>query len=111
MNEALDLVFNYNRKIVESNICNDKFENMKKNIELLKENPETKPIADSMGSSVTIMQEKVEVLSKEREELKEDLLNKVSTLNDTDKEELFKYLETYSKNDPTYQTIYNELKD
>ena len=64
-----------------------------------------------MGSSVTIMQEKVEVLSKEREELKEDLLNKVSTLNDTDKEELFKYLETYSKNDPTYQTIYNELKD
>lgn len=111
MDETLDIAFKYQRKIVEYNICSEKLENLKKNIDYLKSNEETKVMAETMSSSLDIMNEKIEVLNKEKDELKEELNNKINTLNDSDKEEFFKYLETYSKNDTTYQTIYNELKN
>ena len=111
MDETLDIAFKYQRKIVEYNICSEKLENLKKNIDYLKSNEETKVMAETMSSSLDIMNEKIEVLKKEKDELKEELNNKINTLNDSDKEEFFKHLETYSKNDTTYQTIYNELKN
>lgn len=111
MDETLDIAFKYQRKIVEYNICSEKLENLKKNIDYLKSNEETKVMAETMSSSLDIMNEKIEVLNREKEDLKEELNNKINILNDSDKEEFFKYLETYSKNDTTYQTIYNELKN
>ena len=111
MDEVLDIIFNYNRKLVEYNICSEKLENLKKNIEYLKSNEETKVMAETMSSSLNIMNEKIEVLNKEKEELKKDTLNKIKNLNETEKEELLNRIEIYSKMDPTYNIIYDEIKN
>ena len=111
MNDILDLVFNYNRKLVEYNICNEKFDNLNKNIDYLMSNEETKQMAESMKSSVDIMNEKVNELNKEKEQLKHEFLSKVNTLSSEDKEKLLNTLESYSNMDETYTTIYEEVKE
>ena len=110
MDEILDIIYKYQRKIVEYNICSEKYDNLKKNINYLMSNEETKLMAETMKSSVDIMDEKVKEISKEKEEIKKDIFDKVSKLNDSDKEELIKRLEAYTKTDSTYNDIYNEIK-
>ena len=73
-------------------------------------NEETKLMAETMKSSVDIMDEKAKEILKEKEEIKKDIFDKVSKLNDSDKEELIKRLEAYTKTDSTYNDIYNEIK-